>query len=90
MLSEQSDTTRRRLLKGIGATGLALSTGGVAAAKSGDAPESDEEVSPEGEWEYRCTDTGCYNQPGCIQQKRYCNNGSCSGWENDGCCGCLS
>jgi len=90
MVLKQSDTTRRRLLKGIGATGLALSAASVAAAKDSDSAESEGDVSPDGYWEYRCTDMGCSGSHGCQEQKRYCNNGSCSGWEASGCCGCLS
>lgn len=87
MTPDKSDTTRRRLMKGIGATGLALSTAGVAAATEGDSAESDD-AEPEDGWEYRCTSTGCPDGHGCIQQKRYCSNNQCSGWETDGCCGC--
>jgi hypothetical protein len=85
----EEDATRRRLLKGIGATGLALSAASVTAASDGgDAPEATtDESEPAGEWDYTCDqDTPCCSGDGCQQYRRYCANGDCSGWERSGCC----
>jgi hypothetical protein len=90
MSFERNDTTRRRLLKSIGATGIALGAAGAASASGTDddaAATSDDEISPSGYWEYRCTSYPCDSDGyPCQQEKRYCNDGSCSGWEKDGCC----
>lgn len=85
MSSEHTDTTRRKLLKGIGVTGLAFGTMGVAGATEDDAPKSDE-ITTDGSWEYKCTNYPCSSGDYAQQLKRYCANGDCSGWETDGCC----
>jgi hypothetical protein len=96
MALNQTDTTRRRLLKGIGATGLALGATGAATASGGDdgatqnSAESEDDADTKDGWEYRCLDgVSCNSGPGCQKEKRYCANGDCSGWEFDGCCSCL-
>lgn len=83
------NTTRRRLLRSIGVTGLAIGTVGVASAegsevKETDASPEDGEVSPDG-WEYKCGDIRCTGG-GLVEFRRYCASGDCSGWESTGNC----
>lgn len=95
MTDKQTDSTRRRLLKGIGATGFALGAMGTAAASDGDAGTSedagtDDAGTTDHGWHYRCLDgVSCNSGPGCQKERRYCVNGDCSGWEFDGCCSCV-
>lgn len=92
MSSDQGTTNRRRLLKSIGVTGLALGAAGVTAASGsgGDATQANaesDETTPDGTWEYKCDqDLPCCSGSGCQQYRRYCVDGDCSGWERSGCC----
>lgn len=92
MSSKNGDTTRRRLLKSIGVTGLALGTVGVASAEDGEvkeieaSPKDDDGATTEGYWEYKCTQIVCPSG-GRARYRRYCSSGQCSGWEpTDECC----
>lgn len=90
MPSRQGNTNRRQILKKIGATGLLLGATGVAAASDGDSPSPESsEVTPEGYWEYDCTNLTC-SSGGCVEMRRYCANGDCSGWETTGDCCCCN
>ena len=91
MSSDEEATSRRRLLKSIGVTGLALGAAGVATASENErgAPQfssQSDEATPQGEWEYKCEDFACCSGDGCQQYRRYCADGECSGWERSGCC----
>ncbi|UPW01542.1 hypothetical protein M0R88_05415 [Halorussus gelatinilyticus] len=98
MSPDNDSTSKRRMLKSIGATGLALGASGVVAASGADAdptevpadrseaPTQSDGVSPEGGWEYKCEDFACCSGSDCQEYRRYCADGSCSGWEKSGCC----
>lgn len=91
MSSEHDSTSRRRLLKSIGVTGLALGAAGTAVASEGDVDalpdaSTSDEISTDGYWEYKCEDFACCSGSGCQEYRRYCADGDCSGWERSGCC----
>ncbi len=78
--TDESASSRRTILKGASAAvaGFALGTGGASAAAETDAEDCG--------WEYRCDPWECPDGGGDTLSRRYCCNGSCSGWEVYGCC----
>lgn len=71
-------TNRRTLLKGISGAMAVTALGAGAASADADAQDCG--------WEYNCQPVECPQGGAGTLLRRYCCNGSCSGWETDGCC----